>query len=464
MSIEIRGRKIQIESTPPIDGRIFVIPGGTGGVASDKILLDGADTSKSWYPLLPGDTFKIVGGTYTGITFNNLSVSSGLITVTNNDSVIQSTNLVLGGDVFNNVNIDFHNTASGSVKYGFVQSDSVFSGDKVIIDNDAVGGFKNLTMKGIRSYNNFNRSWNLYSQELPYMNGTGVIALENFVCEDCEFACDGEILSSAIDFGGFIEESTDQDKGYTQNIRFSRINFLGGNYNLTMGNCQGYIIEDFVINDCWPVANNHPRIIDVGGTGTVQRITGEHNYGPLVKVVGFNRTPDGTQATNIIRNVSGKTSRKYSVVEVHSAQADDAVWTGVTVRNIVKVLGVSAVDTGTMTYFDGSPFVGGNPPYYTSTMLDVYGNATDIIVKDCTSINPYAMEGQSISLINGPAETQTNNYLSADNTLAKINTTTFIPASDSILKGAGLTDVDLPTDYYGTTRINPPTIGAVEAL
>lgn len=464
MAIQIRGRKMQISGTPPIEGRVFVIIGGTGTGVSNKILVDGADNSKEWYPLQANDTFKIVSGSYDDLKFKNLSISSGVIRVTNNDAVINSTNLVLGGTVFNNVIFDFHNTASGGVKYGLIISDSVLSRDKVIIDDDEIGGFKNLTIKGISNINNFDRSWILKSQELPYMNGAGVIALENFVCEDCEFFSDGSVNSSAISFGGFIEEATNQDKGFTKNIRFSRIDFIGGDFNLTMGNCQGYIIEDFKIVDCHRNSISHPRIIDVGGTGIVQRVTGDHNYGPQVKVVAFNRSSDGTQATNIIRNVTGKNSRKYSVVEVHSAQADDAVWVGVTVRNKVKVLGVTALNTGTMTYFNGDPFVGGVPPYYTSTMLDVYGDGTDITVKDCTSINPYAMEGQSISLTNGPADVQVNNYLTAVNTLTKVNDTTFIPASDSVLKAAGGADSDLPTDYYGTTRNNPPTIGAVEAL
>jgi hypothetical protein len=461
MAIEIKGRRMTMANTPPPVGRIFNIGAGSG-----NLTIDGSDDSKEWYPLQPYDTFKIAGGDYGSIALKDISVNSGEVFFTNQNTLIEVDIMSIVGDVAKRITLDFHNKISG-VKYGLILGTSEYSGDKFIIDNPYggdVGGYENITIKGIDTRNNFDRGWILNSAGKPYNNGAGITALKNFICEDCQWYSDGVYTGGALAFGGYINEADGLDVGFIDNAIFRRIDLIGGNFSITLGNVRNCLVEDIKIIDCFRDANNHPRIVDISGSGMIQRVYGDHNYGPLVKIAPFNRTSDGTQDTFIIRNISGKNSRKYSIVEVHAAQADDAVWTGITIRSKVKVLGVTAFNTGTMTYFDGSPFIDGNPPYYTSTAIDIYGTGTDITVKDCTSINPYAMEGQVISLTNGPADTQVNNYLTAVNTLTKVNISNFIPASDSILKAAGGVDSDLPTDYYGTTRTNPPTIGAVESL
>jgi hypothetical protein len=175
----------------------------------------------------------------------------------------------------------------------------------------------------------------------------------------------------------------------------------------------------------------------------------------LFRLVPFNRTD--VKETSIIRNIIGYSSRKYSCVEVHTGEGEQRIWPGVSTSSNVKIFGVTGVNMGTMINVDP-----GNE--YTSTSVDVYGDGAGLTVKNCVAINPYIQGGGTIYAINGPYETQSNNVAYADNTTAKLNLTTFIPASDSVLKGAGIADIDLLTDYYETTRFNPPTIGAVEAL
>ncbi len=186
---------------------------------------------------------------------------------------------------------------------------------------------------------------------------------------------------------------------------------------------------------------------------------GTGHYGNMYRIVPFNRTDDGTIETSMIRNIIGYESRKYSCAEINQYESGQRVWPGISVSSDVKILGITAVNMGTMDGVDP-----GNE--YTSTCVDIFGGEIDgdgITIRDCVAVNPYMDGGGAPYPINGPVETQTNNIAYADNTTTKLNLSTFIPASDSALKGAGIADIDLPTDYYSTVRINPPTIGAVEA-
>lgn len=449
-------------STPTPTGRVFIVG---NGVELEDFVLDADDVDAPWYPLQPNDTFKFREGQYWSIKFINITTDTGNIFIENEAGLITILYYIeLIWDVkMENVVIDF--TKGTEPDYGLLLSpDSSYFGNKITFDKNEVGNFNNCTIKGIHTYNAKDKGWENMSSALPYDNGVGTKSISGLTIEDCKWSSDIEDGSYGVNFGGEILGPDGMgfegiDNGYVENVIMRRLVIEGGTYDFRAGNINNYLVQDITPTGVNPTSTIHSRIFDFFGYGIAERIKGVECYGDLFRLVPFNR--GDTKLTSIIRNVIGYRSRKYSCVEINQFESEQREWPGVATWSNVKVLGVTGVDMGTM---EGDPA----PSPYTSTCVDIFGGDLDgagVTIKDCVAINPFMNGGPTLMAINGPVETESNNVAYADNTEAKlVDYVAFIPASDSPLKGAGILDSDLATDFYETTRINPPTIGAVEAL
>lgn len=444
-----------------VEGRVFEV-GGVG--TPSELIIDAEDSEAEWFPVQPNDTFKIKGKAYDNISVNNMSVDSGAIFITNADDVQISVidNFKIGGNTApKNLKIDFLNKVAGE-KFGLLISPPEGNtGHKFVIDDNTVGDSENITIIGIDNLNVENDGWFLKTENMPYNNGSGKKSAINLKITDVRFRRDIGNTTNVyygLRLGGefyYNSPSENLDVGFIDGLHIERIELSKGDFfnGIKAGNVRNFFISDIKFDNINPNQTHHARIIDIAGNGIAQNISGWDSYGNLFRIIPFNRTENGTIEQSIMRNLAGYRTRKYSVAEIHNAEGAIRNWPGISVKSNVLAIGITALDMGTMEGVDP-----GNT--FTTTALDVYGDPDGLTARNMVSINAF----NTTSTINGSVEFQDHNVYYANNTTAKVNSENFQPAADSVLKGAGIYSPLNSSDINGQVRLNPPTIGAVEAL
>ena len=447
-ALQLLASRIQaLENSGGQTGRIIPVGTGTGAltVDGDQLSLNGNPIT-----LQANDVIEIQAGTYQWIDMSNVTFSgTGLIYVKNKGLVtINEGGFSLNGNVpVKNVVFDF--ASFPGLEYG-LKNISTGPHERFHIDTHSIGGYENITIRGLDFVNVWDRGMRMASHSLDYLN-TGKKAISGLLIEKCRFISDNTPeWGGGMDFGGELNYETGTDTGYIENVVIRDIQLIGGEGHISLGNANNYEIYNITIDKVNPTATHHARIIFAQGWGKIHHIKGTEHYGNLTCQWVFTRGNVPAEAT--VSNVIAYKSRKYSATEFQSF--DRLLWPNRTTFCYGKALGITAVDMGTNI---GVP--AGNE--YTSAAVDIYYMAgAEVTVKDSLAIHPY----NTTTVNNGPiSAASSNNLVYTDNTGAKlIDFNTFKPASDSPLIGAGITDPDLKDDYYGVLRALPPSVGAVE--
>lgn len=429
-------------------GRVFNV--GTG---SGDLLLDGLDNSKSWFPLQNNDTFRILGtgsNTYNNIYLKDMGNASIQVNVTNQTGVIKAERIWTYGTQ-GNARLDFYQKVSG-VDFGVENNWGNNNGEKFIINSDSADDYT-LIVRGIRCSQFFDKGWQLIPKNKVYNNGAGKSAAELIDIQYCVWTDGAKQGEGAVDLGGDFYSGV--DNCFVRKFIFSNNLIQNGDYGVGGRNVGEFQCENntlISVNPNTPAEGTgtyHKRTLDIFGWGYYKNISAKNSYGVVCRSVSFAR--GSTKRTNVITNIISDTNTRYSAVEINEFEADQRNLSGIATAGFTKVNGVTIRNLGTA----GT---------YTSTCVDIFGSGNNSTVRNCVAVNPFIFGSSDKFAINGPVAVQSNNVAYADNNLTKLNLTTYKPAADSVLKGAGIADVDFTTDIYGQTRLNPPTIGAVEAV
>lgn len=436
---------------PPV-GRIFNV-GGAGG----ELVLDGMDTNAPWYPLQPYDTLVIQSGTYERIDIRRMATGTGVITITSDGPVdcVQSsrTFYLRGNSPSKNLYVDFHNKGR---KYG-LNLTTMEAVQTMILDYDDCGGHENVTIRGVRffkpDYNpqsvRFIYPHNHNTDGPAWNNGAGIMSFKNLSLEEMEFASEtpGIGIDYCVRIGRFLTPS--QDNVYHEGTKLKNLKVsdnLQGNNLFYLRNAQSVHIDHIDLGNATNQSTNHNRVIIVEGNGIIENCIGREHEGNVATFWGASRGSELMPC--IIRNNIGYRSRRYSTFEIQEFSAHHI--SGVTRGATYKATGNLAFDND----LDG---------FWVGAVGDLYELKDDGEVVTSNNLRIGGNGGTSVfNNLGAPVNSLGGNEYYANNSTTLLNTDTFIPASNSALKGEGVNDPDLTHDFYGTPRQNPPTIGAVE--
>ncbi len=427
-----------------MDGRIINVGSGTG----ETLTIDGANLVYEGLPVSvnAGDTIVIKGGEY-GMSWPNGAINiknihvDGWVKITSDGNVIANGSLHLTGTTpLKGVDIDFR-----TYDVEFIRSDDSL----VVIDAAEVGGFENIKLRGFRIHlGSANYSGIFHrGRTVPYNNGLGTIALKGLEVHDVAItgAC-----YLPVSIGGVVNSS--EDVGYCEDIHIHDLHFSNSSAAtyLNINNVEGFNIHDI---DFKSVNINAPgleiyhwRMIFAKGKGKIYNCFARDSGGCVAAIEAFSRTSGQTCS---IYNCYNYNPWRYGTTEFRAYT--DWIVSGITYD--------CTLEADFITYYRPSPVPG---DVYSATCVDMYSNLAvpkKVNARNCVAVNP-----QNVTkVVNGEIGIDSNNLVVYNNLLTKFNLVTMTPASDSVLKGAGVLRPGVISDLYGTLRLNPPTIGAVEA-
>lgn len=431
-------------------GRVFNI--GTG---SGQVIIDGSNPLFTG-GLQAGDKIRILLGNYTqnwpwnALVIRNINLPSGSVKIeTTGTTTFQGIDIGGASGPVKGVDIDFR---------GQDVTINVGSGDGYVeIDKGILGGLENIKYRGgkINFTNANHRGITHKAVNLAYNNGVGPVAIKNFEIHDVNFLGTGLSYYQVIYIGGELitNGSTVVDNGYVENIHVHDIAFNGqvhSSSHVAINNCKNFLVEDVTLDgvniDDPSVAVYHWRQIYCRGNGVIRNCYARNSGGAVAAIEMYAR--EAGQVCKIY-NVYSYNSWRYGTTEFREYNYNIGV----------PYMYGCAAEADYLGYYRPTDVPA---DVYTATCIDNYndtGRAVDVR-------NSYAIKPNRISaMVNtGPTGVNTNNLIATVNTSTKIDTNTMVPAADSTLKGAGVNRVSIPTDLNGLTRLNPPTIGPVEAL
>ena len=433
------GADLVYDNTPPA-GRTINVGSGTGMLIIDgsKLTYEGSPTTAQ-----PGDTIIIAAGTYTAtwpqgaINIVNFNLPSGFCTIKAAGTLNLDGNIQFRGSTPNKgVGIDFRGTTVTFTTY---------YPEKIIIDEDGIGGYERIKIQGI------DYEWQTGDQylirhkahNLAYTSG---VAIKDLEISDIEISGSGFYLPIAV---GDINDNI--DVGYCEDVKIHDITCNGPaevGTHIWVGNTEG-----FEVYNIWgdqvqlPETSFHGRFVYCKGRGDIYNVGITESGGAAAVVQMFSRTADQTCR---MYNIYSYNSKRYSAAEFRSHF--DTVVSGKTF--VCK-------GEGSFVSFWTSYDTG----IFTSTCFDIYTDiTTDIQIKNSVAVNPKG--GLSVANDNG-ANPPTIDTLSceavADNSTTLLSAF-MVPGPGSILIGGGVAVPGITTDAIETERQDPPTIGALEGF
>ncbi len=424
-------------STAAPAGRIIPVT-----LRGDRTRIDGKNLTYmgSRTTLQDGDIIEIAGGRTNELILSNMSLPNGQHAIVRNKGLIRARYAVLGGEL-QNVTVDFYN--KGADEYG-LQCD--FLG----VDSDGEGNCNGMTVKGVK-LRAFNDNWNLYigDDELDYNNGSGTVQTRNLHLDHFWVEVTEDVSNPLLEVGGAFD--TRGDFGYNEGLTMSNFIINGNNHTLTSGIMWAFNHKDLTVRD-WDIRDVnvsvtpgtlHARLMILNGTGQAYNIKATNYYGNILQILPAKRTsnPNGQF---LYHNIIGYNNLNYSLVEVN-------IYEGETL--FLPYVEEAWTEGNFLTAFNMG--LNPHPNTHVSTCVEFFNSSG--MVSNSVVINGHNDDG----VVQGYNDGGTNNVSVDDNTKTQLNTTTFVPARTSSLKGAG-TDNGIGFDFYGTKRPSKPTIGAVE--
>lgn len=445
--------KLTQDGPPPV-GRIFNV--GTG---SGNLTINGTNTGAAWYPLEPGDTFIIKGGTYGSITTSNLESTGAPIVIKNEADQQVTADFLYINATQKNVNYIFDETLERGLTLIMESQDTMH------IDRNGVGGLEDVYISGIKftieSGTPDGGVFLRHSQNAttPYSNGSGVTSIKNLTIENIEFDFTPKANFAPWYLMAFNrgDLSTSVDNNFIDGITIRNIRATGTFYcstTIEIKNCQNVLVDNIYfdsLNNGWTDSPPHARIILVQGQGIIQNCYMRDGMGNVGVIWGYNRLANNDPS--IIRNCLSFNTFRYSTAEIQGYS--NLIVSGISKAPHYKMLGLVADTLDTGNYFSGCagdiyPLQGGTFEARNSVSINGHSNTSG-------QNNPF-------NNMAGGTGTLSNNAVYANRTLAGVEDETYIPQSGSPLIGAGVANVDFTEDYNGNIRPNPPSIGALEPL
>lgn len=435
---------ISSQSSEAAPGRIFNI--GTG---SGSLTINGATIGDG---LLANDIVLVEPGAYNNVTIQNFDVGGGYATV----NMVGSS---IGGLT----------TISNSVGLNLVGGDYDGNSNRAIVLTPG-------TLSDIRIHGQSFKDVSDYTLVYDANSYSGSPAQNIEIFDQSYDNCAGMMFQGTVSL-----PSTDTgriDGLHVYDIHFQNCNSTS---SLIQGqNVNGYNIHHVTIKDCVDEEVRHARLIHMAGEGDIHDIKAEDYYGNIAAQWPFTRNIESNGLCRIW-NIIGCNCSKYSLSEIQAfaPMISNGITrhcnciighlTGINLNDITDLYPAVGVDVYLASFGGNSNITVGNSVIVNSTMPE--GNEFRGYHFVINNVNPelgwddithFGNLPYNPSNPNGALNDPSDGYDSYTD-VGIGDLTDYIPLSSSILKGAGTAMAGLELDYYGTERVNPPSIGAVEA-
>ncbi len=405
------------------------------GTGSGTIIIDGKVN-----PYKAGDIINIKAGIYSGITIQNIIIADGsYVTIQNDGGQVE-----VIGDTIQAWNVINMSNVKGVVLAGTSPGSFYFHNNRYRFI--ALDGFvSDLTFQNIKfdnihdnviSFNNFNMIYTgaagTYAKNMKFIN------LEASNC------------NTLISIGGSID-AKGVITGMVKGMEIANCNIhdcpdIGS--AIYASTIEDYDVHNNTVNNVNQNHTDHPGIFFMQGNGKFHNNKITNHYGNALRAWTF--TLGITPKTVLIYNNIVVNSRKYSGFETQGFSS--LIVAGKTTYANARVFGNTCGNLNSNHDWNAG-------------VVDVYnlfGGTCDVF--DNISYNMYPTTGSNIANQQSSLVPKLYNNLYGDNfgAVGITDETTFNLLSTSKAIGAGIADPILTTDYYNNTRLNPPSIGAVE--
>ena len=409
-------------------------PTRTLGTGTGTLVIDGQALG-----IGPGEVIGIAPGVYENLTFSNLTgTADQRITIVANDRVE-----VVGGELSLN-DVAYLTVTGGATAKNLSLHDIRYRG--IVISGRVPTA---LILEGIQLQNVADYAV-FYSNRATY-DGSEATTLTDFKLLNCDFDNAGTVMieGELNGSGGLI------NNGFCLRPEVANCSFRNNatwGTHLYIGNMEAGDIHHNVVDNVNARNDNHNGIFFLKGNGAVHHNKCTNHQGNFVRFWPHSQgnTPkDVLLYNNIIWN-----SRKYSAFELQSFAR--CLIPGLSTYCNAQVYNNTAGRLNTT-----------RPTVFVGVVLDVY----NLMGGQLQLVNNLSVEEVPTSANDGiwsqqsetrPSLNSNNRYFATAAAAGLTDLSEFRLRSDSPAKGTGLYQGYLDTDYYGTKRANPPSIGAVE--
>lgn len=401
------------------------------GTGSGDLVING-----SAYTLGGTVLFKIKGGSYKSIKIANIDAgSNGLVTIQNN-GLVEMVNAEMRLENLNGVVLSGNGTSG--IEKGFVFRDNSYRAIQVD------GTINNFTLQYV-SFKNIADYVFTYKYQKVY-DGSASSYSQNlrFLYIDCDntstfFAGDGGVAGQIV--------------GLLKKVEIAYLNFKNSpsvGSVVYFGNVEDADLHNNTINNINTSNNNHNGIFMVKGNGKFYNNYITNHQGNAIRAWLF--SVGSSPKSILIYNNIVFNSRKYSPFEVQSFDTD--IRSGVTTYANAKIFYNTAGNINTSSQWQGN-------------MVDVYslkGGSCDVYNNLAFNFKNQDTEkvyfaGQQSDL----KATESNNlYFNNSKDAGLLDEAKFKLSATSAAKSNARYDSSITTDFYGVTRSNTPSVGAVE--
>lgn len=408
------------------------------GLGSGNLVIDGTT-----FTINGPSIIKIKSGTYSTITVKNFIQNDATPVYIKNSGLVEFTS---GQSTFSNLrNVTFSGDGTPGIDKGFVFRDISYRAIK-LDENSSINKF---TFQHV-SFKNIGNLVIAFLREKPY-DGT-----PDSYSEDLKFLhIDCDNTSSLLACGGYIDgDNANSVVGVIKNLEVGYVNFKNspGVGNVVYAqNAENYDIHHNIVNNInTGYTTGHPGIFMMGGHGKFHHNQISNHYGNAIRAWGhaIGSTPkDILIYNNIVYN-----SRKYSGFEVQAF--DYTIIPGKSTYTNAKVFNNTVGNINLSKDWQGNvidvySLNGGKCDVFNNLAFNLYSSGTDQVY----------IAGQQSNL----KATEANNiYFKTSKDAGILDESSFKLSGSSSAKGKGRYEVLLKDDYYGATRANSPSIGAVE--
>jgi hypothetical protein len=439
--VGLKIREYDGEPQPPAS-RVFSVGTGSGNLTIDGAVLgDGIQAN---------DVIEIASGSYSTITYQNFSVTTGRATIKPAVSGGVSTNYVRPRT---SVGVDLEGIAfTGAGSSTQLEFDGTYM------------PYRNIAFRNIRHVGNASFSVR-HINPVAYdeLNEEDTV-INNLTFEDCDYSNAGQFIIGGVDTTntGLIRNLVLRNNyWHNRNGGYDWGDGEGSDGSETMPNAvvnltnvENYLIEG---NRFYKMLRpeNHTAMVYARGWGIFRNNYAEKYRGQLGRLWIFAK--EAGRKTLVYNNV-GRDCPYYSLIEFQS--------------NAGMVAADNFVPSDAYCMFNTAMNFGewNDPNLWQCVVLDNYGiGGGNVHFANNVGINvsPGSAGASAGKLYWGTTNlvTEANNQIFTDRLAAKFSPD-LAPYSDSTVVGAGaqLSGNEVLVDFNNETRTSPPTIGAIEAL
>ncbi|GAA4779778.1 hypothetical protein GCM10023231_03220 [Olivibacter ginsenosidimutans] len=427
------------------------------GNGSGKLLIDGKNfnINKTKITLRAHDTIRIKEGSYQGITIQNIQLPKDSTVIITNNGLVQliGTGLNDGGSgenhqikLVNLANVKVLGNGNKKYSHGFLLRDN---------------RYRAIQLEGI--FSNFELSYfdfkdlgdNVigYDPENVIYNGSNGTFSENMTFTHLH----ADNIVELIDFRGWINKDNDQAiRGLIKHIEVAYIQVTNSpncGTVIHLHNAQDFDIHHVVLENINTARTDHVGIFTINGPGKIHHNLINSGWGNAVRA--WPSTLGNSPKELLIYNNIVVNSLKYSAFEVQPTK--EALLSGQTTFTNVKIYNNTCGTLSTKglvvgKILDAFDLFGGRYEVFNNLAFNFPFGGKDI---KGPFVSYLGVDEHLVKLSN-------NLYFDTATQAGIIDQKEFKLANSSPAKNAGKTYTSLTDDYYGISRGNKPSIGAVQ--